>query len=157
MREQRADVVSVGQALQWLDLRAFYAEVRRVLRPDGLFVSWTYGSQRVEDGPMDALLEDFYGRVVGPYWAPERRWVETGYRTLDFPFDEVAIESPPMTAHWTLGQLLGYVSTWSAVAKCRDVTGLDPLPELEHRLTPHWGDPARPRQIEWPIAVRAGR
>jgi hypothetical protein len=53
--------------------------------------------------------------------------------------------------------LLGYVSTWSAVAKCRDVTGLDPMPELETRLAPHWGDPGRRRRIEWPITVRAGR
>lgn len=157
LRERRADVVTVAQALHWLDLPRFYAEIRRVLRPGGLFVAWTYGTQRVGDGAIDALIEDFYGRVVGPYWAPERHLVETGYSTLEFPFDPAAIESPPMTAEWTLDQLLGYVSTWSAVAKCRDVTGVDPVPQLETRLTPHWGDPARRRSIEWPITVRAGR
>jgi SAM-dependent methyltransferase len=157
VREQWADVVTVAQALHWLDLPEFYAEVRRVLRPGALFVAWTYGAQQVGHAPLDAVIEDFYHRVVGPYWAPERRLVETGYRTLDFPFDEVALESPPLTAHWTLEQLLGYVSTWSAVAKCRSVTGLDPMPELEARLAPHWGDPDRRRRIEWPIAVRAGR
>lgn len=155
--EHRADVVTVAQALHWLDLAAFYAEVRRVLLPGGLLVAWTYGAQRVDGAAIDAAVEDFYDRVVGPYWAPERALVETGYRTLDFPFDEVTIASPPMTGHWTLGQLLGYVSTWSAVAKCREVTGLDPMPELEARLEPLWGDAARPRVIAWPIAVRAGR
>jgi hypothetical protein len=112
--------------------------------------------QRLGNDAIDGVLEDFYGRVVGPYWAPERKLVETGYRTLDFPFDEVAIASPPMTAEWTLGQLLGYVSTWSAVAKCRDVTPVDPMVELEARLGPLWGDPARHRRVEWPITVRAG-
>jgi SAM-dependent methyltransferase len=157
LRERWADVVTVAQALHWLDLAAFYAEVRRVLLPGGLFVAWTYGAQRVDDAAIDAVVEDFYDRVVGPYWAPERALVEAGYRTLDFPFDEVAIASPPMMGHWTLGQLLGYVSTWSAVAKCRDVTGLDPMLELEARLERLWGDAARPRPIEWPITVRAGR
>jgi SAM-dependent methyltransferase len=157
VRDHRVDVVTVAQALHWLDLPAFYAEVRRVLLPGGLFVAWTYGAQRVDDAAIDAVVGDFYDRVVGPYWAPERRLVETGYRTLDFPFDEVAIASPPMTDHWTLGQLLGYVSTWSAVAKCSEVTGLDPILELEERLGPLWGDAARPRPIEWPITVRAGR
>jgi SAM-dependent methyltransferase len=157
LRERWADVVTVAQALHWLDLPEFYAEVRRVLVPRGLFVAWTYGLHRMGDGAMDAVLEDFYHRVVGPYWAPERRLVETGYRTLDFPFDEVSIASPPMTGHWTLGQLLGYVSTWSAVAKCRDVTGVDPMLELQARLEPLWGEPERQRHIEWPISVRAGR
>ena len=157
LRERWADVVTVAQALHWLDLPEFYAEVRRVLAPRGLFVAWTYGVQRMGDGAMDAVLEDFYDRVVGPYWAPERRLVETGYRTLDFPFDEVPLASPPMTGHWTLGQLLGYVSTWSAVAKCRNVTGVDPMLELQARLEPLWGEPERQRHIEWPITVRAGR
>jgi SAM-dependent methyltransferase len=154
---QWADVVTVAQALHWLDLPAFYAEVRRVLEPGGLVVAWTYGLQSLGDDAIDGVLEDFYGRVVGPYWAPERALVETGYRTLDFPFDEVAIPSPPMTAEWTLGQLLGYVSTWSAVAKCRDVTAVDPMVELESRLEPLWGDPPRHRHVQWPITVRAGR
>jgi SAM-dependent methyltransferase len=157
LRAEWADVVTVAQALHWLDLPEFYAEVRRVLVPGGLFAAWAYGVQRLGDGAMDAELQDFYDRVVGPYWAPERRLVETGYRTLDFPFEEIAIASPPMTGHWTLGQLLGYVSTWSAVAKCREVTGGDPVLELQARLEPLWGDPARRCRIEWPIAVRAGR
>jgi SAM-dependent methyltransferase len=157
LRERWADVVTVAQALHWLDLPEFYAEVRRVLAPRGLFVAWTYGVQRMGDGAVEAVLEDFYDRVVGPYWAPERRLVETGYRTLDFPFDEVPLASPPMTGHWALGQVLGYVSTWSAVAKCRNVTGVDPMPELQARLEPLWGEPERPRHIEWPITVRAGR
>jgi SAM-dependent methyltransferase len=157
LRDRWADVVTVAQALHWLDLAGFYAEVRRVLRTGGLFVAWTYGSQRLDDGAIDAVLEDFYGRVVGPYWAPERRWVETGYRTLDFPFEEITIPAPSMTEWWTLDQLLGYVSTWSAVARCREVTGRDPLPELANRLAPLWGTSAESRRITWPIAVRAGR
>ena len=49
IRERWADVVTVAQALHWLDLAGFYAEVRRVLRPGGLFVAWTYGAQHVGD------------------------------------------------------------------------------------------------------------
>jgi SAM-dependent methyltransferase len=157
LRSGWAQLVTVAQALHWLDLSRFYPEVRRVLRPGGLFVAWTYGIHRVDGGAIDAVVADFYDRVVGPYWAPERQLVETGYRTLDFPFAEVEIAAPPMIEDWTLGQLLGYVSTWSAVAKCREVTGGDPLLDLEAALAPLWGDPGAHRRIEWPIAVRAGR
>jgi SAM-dependent methyltransferase len=157
LRRHSIDVVTVAQALHWIDLSAFYAEVRRVLRPGGLLVAWTYSAQRIDDGSLDDVLADFYHRVIGPDWPPERRLVETGYRTLLFPFDEVAIASPPMVAEWSLAQLLGYLGTWSAVAACRERTGLDPLPELAERLAPLWGDPAAPRRVEWSLGVRAGR
>lgn len=157
LRDHSVGTVTVAQALHWLDLPRFYAEVRRVLRRGGLLVAWTYGTQRVDGGEIDSTMERFYSEVVGPYWAPERRWVESGYRTIDFPFEEVAVRSPAMLEQWSLARLLGYVSTWSAVARCREVTGRDPLPELEAQLAPRWGDPATRRRIEWPIVVRAGR
>jgi SAM-dependent methyltransferase len=151
------DLVTVAQALHWIDLPEFYSEARRVLRPGGLLVVWTYGGHRVDGGRLDEEVGDFYHRVVGPYWAPERRLVETGYRTMPFPFDEIAIAAPPMVADWNLAQLLGYLGTWSAVAACRERTGRDPMPELAGRLEPLWGDPSAPRRVEWPLAIRAGR
>jgi SAM-dependent methyltransferase len=157
LRSWSVGMVTVAQALHWLELPEFYAEARRVLRPGGLLVVWTYGRQRVDRGPVDEVLDDFYDRVIGCYWAPERRWVETGYRTLWFPFEETTIEAPPMHTEWSLPQLLGYIGTWSAVAKCREVTGTDPLTELVARLAPLWGDPSTARGVEWPISVRAGR
>jgi hypothetical protein len=147
----------VAQALHWLELPEFYVEARRVLRPGGLVAAWCYGRQRVDDGPVDAVVQHFYDTVIAPYWAPERRWVETGYRPLPFPFDETAIAAPPMRAQWGLPQLLGYIGTWSAVAQCRETTGTDPLVELAARLEGVWGDPSRVRTVEWPLSVRAGR
>jgi SAM-dependent methyltransferase len=157
LRSRSVGLVTVAQALHWLELPEFYHEARRVLRPDGLLVAWTYGTQRVDGGPVDEMLGDFYDRVIGSYWAPERRWVETGYRTLRFPFDEIPIQSPPMVAEWNLAQLLGYIGTWSAVVRCREVSAADPLIDLAARLLPLWGDPSSARRVEWPISVRAGR
>jgi SAM-dependent methyltransferase len=157
LRSRSVGMVTVAQALHWLELPEFYAEARRVLRPGGMLVVWSYGRQRVDGGPVDQVLDDFYDRVIGSFWAPERRWVETGYRTLRFPFEETPIDAPSMVAGWTLAQLLGYIGTWSAVARCREVTGSDPLPELAGRLLSLWGDPSTPRRVEWPLSVRAGR
>jgi SAM-dependent methyltransferase len=157
IRGGSANLVTVAQALHWLALPEFYAEARRVLVPGGVLAVWTYGRHRVDGGAIDAVLDHYYDRVVGPYWPPERRWVETGYRTLRFPFAEIPVSSPPMTCEWTLGEMLGYVGTWSATARCRTTTGTDPLPALGDRLAPLWGDAAVPRRIEWPLSVLAGR
>jgi SAM-dependent methyltransferase len=156
-RPDSFDLITVAQALHWLELPEFYAEARRLLAPGGMLAVWTYGRHSVDGGAVDEVLDDYYDRIVGPYWPPERRWVETGYRTLRFPFDEVPVVPPPMAVSWTLDDMLGYIGTWSATARCRAVTGVDPIPALADRLAPLWGDAAERRRIEWPLSVRAGR
>jgi SAM-dependent methyltransferase len=148
-------LVTVAQALHWLDRPAFYAEARRVLMPNGVIAAWSYGL--IEIGPeVDALIGTFYDRTVGPYWPPERALVETGYRTIDFPFAELALPARHMEGELTLEQLGGYVTTWSAVLRYRAAQGRDPVPELLEQVRPHWG-PARTRTVRWPLAGRVGR
>lgn len=147
------DLVSVAQAAHWFDLDAFYREVRRVLRPGGVLALWCY--ERLSISPaLDAHIELFYSDLLAPYWPPERRFVETGYRDLPFPFPR--IDAPPMVmqATWTLDQLMGYFATWSAVKRYRAATGDDPLPALRGRLLRDWGSA---RQIVWPLSLRLGR
>lgn len=156
IRSGSADLVTVAQALHWLDLDRFYAEARRSLAPGGLLAVWTYGRHRVDGGPIDALIDRFYRDVVGPYWSPERRWVEVGYRGLPFPFREESIAAPPMVEEWTLRQLLGYLSTWSAVVRCIEATGTNPIHALGDQLAPLW-DGDRRRRLEWTLTLRAGR
>ena len=149
-------LVTVAQALHWLDRPGFYAEARRVLVPDGLVAVWSYGL--IEIGPdLDPLIRTFYGRTVGPYWPPERALVDTGYRTLEFPFAELSLPAFQMETELTLEQLGGYVGTWSAVLRYRDAHGRDPVPELLEQMRAHWGGPDRARTVRWPLASRVGR
>jgi SAM-dependent methyltransferase len=150
------ELITVAQALHWFDLDRFYDEARRVLMPGGVLAVWTYANLQVDGGPIDAALSELYTDIVGPYWPAERRLVETGYRTLPFPFDEISIDSPPMVASWNRARLLGYVRTWSAVQRYVEATGTDPVPELAERIAPYWSDPGVRREIEWPLTVRAG-
>ena len=156
LRPGTADLVTVAQALHWLDLDGFYAEARRALVPGGLLAVWTYGRQWVDGGPIDRVLDHFYRDVVGRYWPPERRWVEAGYRGLPFPFREEAVAVPPMVEEWTRAQMLGYIGTWSAVVRCREETGVDPVAGLAGELDTLWAAGER-RRIRWDLTVRAGR
>jgi SAM-dependent methyltransferase len=156
MANASADLVTVAQALHWLDLDEFYREVHRVLVPGGILAVWTYGAQVTDSDTLNRLLQTFYTDVVGPYWAPERRHVEAGYRTLPFPYPELASPRFTMAEEWTLGELLGYVGTWSATQSFRRANHRDPVEDLAGHLMPCWGDPSVARPIHWPLSLRLG-
>jgi SAM-dependent methyltransferase len=149
------DLVSVAQAIHWFDFDSFYAEVRRVLAPGGAIAAYTYNLARV-DPAFDRVLDRLAREIVGPYWPPERRWVDEEYRTLPFPFEEVPTPRLENEAQWDLGRLLSYIATWSACQRYRQATGRDPVKMLQDELTAAWGDPSRPRSVRWPIYMRAG-
>jgi SAM-dependent methyltransferase len=151
------DLVAVAQALHWLDVDLFYREADRVLVPGGVFAAWTYGSQYLGDELMDQVLGRFYTDVVGPYWPGERRHVESGYRTLPFPYAELDAPSFAMEEEWTLAELLGYIGTWSATQRFRETVGRDPVDELAREIAPLWGNPSSVRRIHWSLGLRVGR
>jgi SAM-dependent methyltransferase len=154
---ETADLVTVAQALHWLDLDEFYAEVERVLRPGGVLAVWSYGSQQLGDALLDGMLARFYTDIVGPYWPPGRRHVEAGYQTLRFPYQQLEMPEFAMVESWSLGQLIGYVGTWSATQGYREAEGHDPVPQLATDLAIRWGDPKTPRVVHWPLSLRVGR
>jgi SAM-dependent methyltransferase len=151
------DLVTVAQALHWLDVERFYREVRRVLAPGGVLAVWTYGVNHVDLEAADRVLVTFYTDVVGPFWPTERRHVESGYRSLPFPFPEMTPPRFSMEVQWTLAELLGYVRTWSATQRYKEKYRRDPVEQLELLLAPVWGDGVVRRQISWPLSLRVGR
>jgi len=155
LEDGSVDLVTVAQALHWLPLPAFWDEARRVLRPGGILAVWTYGIQRVDHREIDDRVGSFYQSVVGPFWAPERRLVETGYRTIEFPFAELEPPGFDMSLEWQLPAFLAYVRTWSATNRFLNERGFDPVVELGHELEPHWG--AGARRVRWPLSLRVGR
>jgi SAM-dependent methyltransferase len=149
-------LVTVAQALHWFDLSAFYREVQRVLVPGGVLAVWSYGLLTIEPA-IDELIAHFYTDTVGPYWPAERAIVDAGYGTLDFPFAEEEAPAVAMEAEWTAGQLLGFLSTWSAVARFRSARGEDPMPRFAEALSERWGDRSLAKRVCWPLSLRMGR
>ena len=150
-----ADLITVAQALHWFEFESFYAEVRRVLAPAGVLAVWSYELTRVSSD-IDVLIDAFYRGEIEPFWPPERAHVESGYRTVPFPFDEVqGVPEFSMTVSWRADQLLDYLRTWSAVRRCMAESGSDPVSGLEPELKRVWGDGSR--EVRWPLNVRVGR
>ena len=155
LADRSVALAAAAQALHWFDIPAFFAEVRRVLAPDGVIAVWCYHLLEVAPA-LDAIIGRFYHDTVGPFWPQERRLVETGYRTVAFPFEELPVPAFTMEQPMTLAALGGYVRTWSATLRYVEARGRDPVDGLLEELKPHWGDPGTHRLVRWPLAVRTG-
>jgi SAM-dependent methyltransferase len=151
------DLVVVAQALHWFDVAAFYAEARRVARPGALIAVWTYPLPILGDAALNERFVAFYRDVVGPYWPPERKHVEAGYRSLPFPFPGIPVPGFSLTLEWSLERVVGYASSWSASARYRAARGEDPVPHLRRALEAAWPAAASVIPVSLPLRMRVGR
>ncbi len=150
------DLITVAQALHWFDHDAFFKEVERVLKPGGILAVWTYNLLKIED-KIDLILQEFNENIVGEYWPPERQLVRDEYKTIDFPFDVIAMPAFNMETYWTLDDLLGYLGTWSSVVRYRQAKGQDPLEKIQAELSTVWGGASDEKRVKWPLSFRVGK
>ena len=154
VEDASTDLVTAAAAAHWFPHDAFHAEVRRVLKPGGIIAVWTYWNAHISPA-VDAVLERFQFTVVGPYWPPERAYVNSAYRDLPFPFEPLAAPELEVRATWSLEHFIGYLGTWSAVERYRTAHGTDAVDLVVSDLRSAWGE--GPRQVRWPLAMRIGR
>jgi len=155
MPDASVDLISVAQAAHWLDLDKFYAEVRRVALPNAAIALITYGLMHI-DGAVERVLQRFYFETIAPYWPPERRLVEDGYRSLPFPFHEAKLPSLTIEVDWNCDDLIGYVNTWSAVKAAEKAVGTELMAQFTDELRRTWGDLVLRRHVTWPLSARVG-
>ena len=151
------DLVTVAQALHWFVGETFFAEVKRVVRPGGVFAAWTYGMPYVESEAVERAVHCFIDGILGSYWPEEIRLVLDGYASINLPFSELETPAFELQVDWTLARFLGFVRTWSAVGRYRDERGDDPLVQLAAELESLWVDETELLPISWRLDLRAGR
>jgi len=154
LADRSVDLVAAAQAAHWFDLKLFYPEVRRVLRPGGIVALWQYAVCSISP-EVDPVLMHFYLHTVGPYWPPERRHMDTAYRELEFPFPELPLPMLELEMMCTVQEFLVYLHTWSAVTRYTQDRGVDPVAALAPDLSRVWGEERR--RVAWPLGGRLGR
>ena len=157
LSDRSCDAITVAQAAHWFDLPAFYTEARRVLKPGGVIALWCYALLEIGEPDVDAAVRHLAYERLESYWPTGRELVEDHYRSLNFPF--AAVWAPPfeMHARWNRAELLGFLGTWSAVARCRELEGQDPLEPFAAELNRLWPDGNAMLGVRWPLYVRVGR
>lgn len=150
------DLATVAQALHWFDFDAFYPELRRVLKPNGIFAAWSYGLLRV-DPAIDQIIDYFYNDILAPYWDPRRKLIDEQYKTIPFPLKKFEVPSFAIELDWTLEQYVQYISkTWSAVQSYVEKQGTNPADLIQDGLEKAWGNSRERKKVTWPIHLLAG-
>lgn len=150
------DLITVAQAIHWFEFDAFYKEIYRLLKPDGIFAVLGYGLFSTNPD-SDVFLRKLHREILGPYWDPERRYVDEDYKTIPFPLDEVEIEEGKFaeTFTWNFEHLLGYIASWSATQHYIKQNGHDPVDLIRGELKESWakGD----GKAHFPLLLRIGK
>ena len=150
--EHSVDLVTVAQAIHWFDFDAFYKEVKRVLKPQGVLAVIGYGLIQVQDAAINALVQQLYAETLKDDWDRERRYIDELYQSIPFPFYEQAVPELRLEYQWTPQQLISYLNTWSALKHYHDHNTDDPLQLISNALH------AAPDNLDvtFPVLLRVG-
>lgn len=151
--DKSVDLVTVAQAIHWFDFDKFYAEVKRVLKDDGVIAVWAYGVPKVSD-LINPIVRNFHDHVVGEFWQPENKLIEQEYTTIPFPFREVQVPEFKIQKELNLNELLGHFRSWSATQKFIEKYRKDPIEQLENELSKYWGK--EEKEVTWKLILKAG-
>jgi len=150
------DLITVAAALHWFDLDRFFAEARRVLRPNGVLAAWTYHIGHMLP-PFDHLFYRFCEDVLRPYFSTKTKLVDDRYNTIEFPGTGIAPIEVCMKANWTLDQMLGFIHSWSGTQQYIADHGEDPVQLIAEELNALWGSPQNVHELNWPLYLRIAR
>ncbi|MEZ0326452.1 MAG: class I SAM-dependent methyltransferase [Fimbriimonas sp.] len=150
-----ADLVTVAQAVHWFDLEKFWPEVHRISRPGAVVAIWGYGFFEVDEEIDPVVLRELRDPVA-PYWGSGNLILLEEYRTIPFPFEEIASPKIVMRQQWTLDRLLDYVGTWSALNRHAVEEGPGLLERARKALLPLWGA-EQVREVRMPVTLKMGR
>ena len=153
--ENSFDLITVAQAIHWFDFDAFYKEARRTAKEQAILAVIGYNLVQITP-TIDEVVNHFYKNIVGPYWDKERKYVDDGYRTIPFPFQEIKAPAFKNKFEWTPDHLIGYIGTWSAVKHFEKQNQKDPVDLIREPLLHAWGS-ATTRAVDFPILLRVAR
>lgn len=150
------DLITVATAYHWLDWAAFHREATRVGKQHAVVAVWAYNLVQCDEEAINTIIRSFYFDVMFAFWDKERRHVENAYHSVIFDFVPLPAKDFFIEKQWQKEELLGYVSSWSAVQHYQDQKGESPLPLIESQLAPVWNE-EEIKTFRFPLFMKIGR
>ncbi|EGQ8181214.1 TPA: methyltransferase domain-containing protein [Vibrio parahaemolyticus] len=150
------DLVCVAQALHWFDFNKYWLEVKRVLKPNGVFAAWGYTWPSV-DPAVDRVFKESILKVIEPYWAPQNRLLWEHYENIDIPFSRLPAPKIEMQASLTLDEFISFICTFSATRRCIDDIGDSFIKHAHLEFSKVWGQEADKRIVDLEFVLFVGK
>ncbi|TAL44425.1 MAG: class I SAM-dependent methyltransferase [Chitinophagaceae bacterium] len=150
------DLVTVAQAYHWIKWDEFRKEVMRICKPGAVIAIWMYYNHTTGYEKVDAAVRDFYVNVTKPYWDYERKYVEEKYAGVAFDYDLLPVKNFETILQWRREDLLGYISSWSAIQKFIKTNGHSPVPIIEKEIKKLWPED-EVKKVVFPVYLKLGR
>jgi SAM-dependent methyltransferase len=130
VKDESANLVTIAQAMHWLDQDDVFAEVKRVLVPGGSIGIWGYPRCVIKNNDnADRLFKTYHFETMKPWW-DERRWLLDDYYKhlhMEAFFDDVQRHViTDYTVELSLTNFVNYMQTQSCRLAFLD--SLDTLP-----------------------------
>jgi hypothetical protein len=152
--DNQFDLITVGQALHWFDVDAFYKEAKRVGKNKSILAIWGYSLCSVDED-IDKIFLDFYRNIVGPYWDNARKLVEEEYKNMPFPFEQITTPKFEINVSWTRNEFVGYLTSWSATQKYIKTNKINPVDAIAEQLKKYWRVDET-KTVRFPVFVKLG-
>ncbi len=149
------DLITVAQAIHWFDFAKFYQEVDRTLKPHGVLAIIGYPLLRVDE-ETDKVIGHLYENILCSYWDKERKYIDELYQTIPFPYKEIKTSNFKAQYEWDFEQLIGFISTWSAVQHYIARNNQNPIDKVIDDLRNSCGKKLR-KTMTFPILLRVGK
>jgi ubiquinone/menaquinone biosynthesis C-methylase UbiE len=153
LESNSVDVITVAQALHWFNLDQFFAEVDRLLKPDGILAAVTYDLNYFDVPEAQKELLYLYNHILGKYWSPKRKMVDDNYASIDFPYSQTLQRFMiPLRKTMSLSNYINYLNTWSSIQNYRKENPdqqVNILEEFKRRLMAKLGIKDEQEQIEF--------
>lgn len=150
------DLLTVANAMHWFDLDLFYNKAKRVLKKNGIIAAWCYVAPSVSP-EINNVIKVLHDVTLDAFWQPENRLVEKEYSTIPFPFTELAAPEFVCEKMMSLNDLVGYLTTWSAVQRFIKANQYNPTDLVREKLSMLWPDPAAEKKHTWILTLKVGR
>ncbi len=150
------DLITIAQAYHWFDFDAFEQEVKRVAKPGAVIAAWGYNIPVCDHDAINQLIHHFYAAVAGPYWDPERKFIDEAYQTVPFNFAPLPSKDFTIDVQWNKANLAGYLSSWSSVQHFIKANHYNPVNEMATQLAAAWPSLKDTLLFRFPVFLRLG-
>jgi SAM-dependent methyltransferase len=149
------DLITIAQALHWLDIAQFFEEAKRVMK-DGAVIAVISYVNPVVSKEIDVITDHLHDEVLQGFWQSENQLVMEEYRSIKFPFETMHAPEFKIERKLSSSDFLGHLRTWSAVQRYIDKHHSNPILEIEKQLGRHW-EKGETKTVFWKLNLKVGR